>query len=301
MPSDETLHKIINGSAQNFLSEFNDESIGFVVTSPPYWQIKDYEMENQIGTDQEYDKYLDSLRKVWEECHRFLKPGCRMAINIGDQYLRASEHGRYRIKPIPADTIKIGQDIGFDFMGNIIWKKVSTTETTGGGSWMGSTYYPKDGHVTYEHEYILLFRKQGDWSIPSEEAKEKSKLTKKQRSDWFRGHWELTPARQDDHIAKFPLELPRRLIKMYSFYGETVLDPFLGSGTTTLASMQTGRDSIGVELNPEFLDIIQEKLNVSKDLFGELEINEGWAQYEGEQGTIEFKNFPQFQKERANT
>jgi len=301
MPSDETLHKIINGSAQDCLSKFKDESIGLVVTSPPYWQIKDYDIKDQIGTDQDYQDYLDSLREVWEECHRLLKPGCRMAINIGDQYLRASEYGRYRIKPIPADTIKIGQDLGFDFMGNIIWKKVSTTETTGGGSWMGSTYYPKDGHVTYEHEYILLFRKRGDWSAPSQEAKEKSKLTKKQRSDWFRGHWELSPERQDDHVAKFPIELPRRLIKMYSFYGETILDPFLGSGTTSLAAMTTGRDSIGVELNDDFLDIIQEKLNVSKDLFGDLEINDGWAKYEGEQGTVEFKNFPQFQKEIAKT
>lgn len=297
MTSDRMKHSIINACSQNYLSDLDEESIGFVVTSPPYWQLKDYEIDGQIGASQDYEEYLRSLQKVWKECRELLKPGCRMAINIGDQYLRASEYERYRIKPIPADTIKICQNLGFDFMGNIIWKKVSTTETTGGGSWMGSTYYPKDGHITYEHEYILLFRKRGDWSPPSEEAKEKSKLTKVQRSDWFRGHWELSPERQDDHIAKFPVELPHRLIKMYSFYGETVLDPFLGSGTTTLAAMKNERNSIGIELNPDFLDIIKDKLSVSDDLFGNLTIKNGRAVYRDDRGIIEFKNFPQFQPE----
>jgi len=290
-------HQIINTSCRNYLDHLDNKSIGLVVTSPPYWQIKDYGREGQIGTDQDYDRYLQSLGTVWEQCHRLLKDGCRLAINIGDQYLRASEYGRYRIKPIPADTIQLCRDIGFDFMGNIIWKKVSTTETTGGGSWMGSTYYPKDGHITYEHEYILLFRKRGDWSPPSQEAKEKSRLTKEQRSNWFRGHWELPPERQDDHVAKFPLELPLRLIKMYSFHGETVLDPFLGSGTTARAALETSRNSIGIELNEEYFKIIRDKLNAGNDLFGSLKQNEGKAIYQENRTTIEFVNFPQFNQQ----
>lgn len=284
--SSKTEHRVIFENALESLNDLGSQSIGFAVTSPPYWQIKDYEHEAQLGSDQSYEDYMDDLADVWEECHRLLMPGCRLAVNIGDQYLRASEYGRYRVKPIPADTIRIGRDVGFDFMGNIIWRKVSTTETTGGGSWMGSTYYPKDGHVTYEHEYILLFRKQGDWPRPNEEQKEKSRLTKEQRSDWFRGYWELTPDRQDDHEAKFPLELPHRLIKMYSFWGETVLDPFLGSGTTARAAMENGRNSIGVELNEEYRSYIEDNLNVDEM---EVEQENEVEMYSDEQKSVRFE------------
>lgn len=266
MVEDLTEHRFLAGDVRERLADEPDASVDLVVTSPPYWQIKDYGIEGQIGANQDYEEYLDSLRSVWEACHRLLKPGCRLAVNIGDQYLRASDYGRYRVKPIPADTIRAGRAIGFDFMGNIIWRKVSTTETTGGGAWMGSTYHPKDGHVTYEHEYIILFRKRGDWSRPEDEdILEKSRLTKQQRSRWFRGYWELAPERQDDHVAKFPVELPARLIRMYSFHGETVLDPFLGSGTTALAARRHGRNSLGVELNPDYLDLARERLGFTEE------------------------------------
>ncbi len=287
MNEEKTNHQILFGDTLQILPDLPEKTIGFVVTSPPYWQIKDYENDGQIGKEQPYEEYLSDLTKVWKQCHRLLKPGCRLAINIGDQYLRAKDYGRYRIQPIPADTIRICRKLGFDFMGNIIWRKVSTTNTTGGGTWMGSTYHPKDGHITYEHEYILLFRKMGDWPDPTPEQKEKSKLTKQQRSRWFRGYWELSPDRQDDHIAKFPVELPKRLIKMYSFWGETVLDPFLGSGTTTLAAKKTGRNSIGVELNEDFSPIIKEKLKIKNDLFGEVQTVENKEIYENENTVIE--------------
>ncbi len=286
-----TTHRVLFGNALDVLPEIPDESVGLVVTSPPYWQIKDYETEGQIGADQPYDDYLGDLKSVWSECHRLLMSGCRLAINIGDQYLRAEDYDRYRVKPIPADTIRIGRELGFDFMGNIIWRKVSTTNTSGGGLWMGSTYYPKDGHVTYEHEYILLFRKRGDWPRPDEEAREKSRLTKQQRSRWFRGIWELPPDRQDDHVAKFPKELPRRLIKMYSFSGETVLDPFLGSGTTTLAAREEGRNSIGVELDESNRSIIREKLDVEHHLFGRIKEGENQEIYTDDESKITFE-FP---------
>lgn len=287
-----TQHRIINGCVLETLPKLQNESVDFLVTSPPYWQIKDYGISGQIGTDQQYEEYLRDLGRVWDECHRLLRPGCRLAINIGDQYLRAADYGRYHVQPIPADTIQICRDIGFDFMGNIIWRKVSTTKTTGGGVWMGSHYYPKDGHVTYEHEYILLFRKRGDWPKPGNEAKEKSKLTKQQRSRWFRGYWELTPVRQNDHIAKFPVELPGRLIRMYTFWGETVLDPFLGSGTTSLAAKRYGRNSVGVELNAEFLPTIKRKLGAEDNLFGQLEQDGEAIVYESGKAKIYFENFP---------
>ena len=251
------------------MPELADGSMHLVVTSPPYWCIKDYGHPGQIGHEQSYDKYLDALRQVLAECFRVLHGGCRAAVNIGDQYLRASEHGRYRVQPIPADLSVIGRAIGFDFMGNIIWRKVSTTKTTGGGEWMGSTYYPRDGQITYEHEYILLFRKPGKCAAPSREAREASRLTREQRSAWFRGVWDdIPPERQDGHVAMFPMELPRRLIRMYSFCGETVLDPFLGSGTTALAAALEGRESVGYEVNPEYEGVIRRKLAEAQgDLF----------------------------------
>ncbi len=248
------------------MPELADEAVRLIVTSPPYWCIKDYAYPGQIGRDQTYEEYLADLGLVLGECHRMLAPGCRAAINIGDQYLRAKEHGRYRVQSIPADIIRMGRDIGFDFMGNIIWEKVSTTRTTGGGVWMGSTYYPRDGHFTYEHEYIILLRKPGKAPAPSAEQKEKSRLTKEQRVEWFRGAWRIPPARQQGHVAMFPVELPRRLILMYSFRGETVLDPFLGSGTTALAAELTGRESVGYEINPDFEPLIRQKLAPTRDI-----------------------------------
>jgi modification methylase len=255
-----TCHRIFIADSRQ-MPELPDESVHLVVTSPPYWCLKDYAHPGQIGYLQTYEEYLESLREVLAECHRVLHPGCRMAINIGDQYLRASEHGRYSVQPIPADLSTMGRRLGFDFMGNIIWRKLSTTKTSGGGEWMGSTYYPRDGHITYEHEYIVVFRKPGTGPRPSVEAREHSRLTKEQRSQWFRGVWDdIHGQRQNGHVAMFPVELPRRLIKMYSFWGETVLDPFLGSGTTSLAACLEGRGSVGYEINPDFLPIIQAKL-----------------------------------------
>ena len=243
------------------MPELADESVQLVVTSPPYWSLKDYGHPEQIGHGQEYGDYLDALREVLGECHRALCPGCRMAVNVGDQYLRASEHGRYQVLPLGADLTALGCGLGFDFMGSIIWRKLSTTRPSGGGKWMGSTYTPRDGQITYEHEYILVFRKPGQAPRPEEEVREKSRLTKEQRTQWFRGVWaDLPPERQRGHEAMFPVELPRRLIKMYSFWGETVLDPFLGSGTTCLAAALEGRNCVGYEINREYAETISQKL-----------------------------------------
>ena len=267
-----TNHSLIIGDCQR-MTELGDASVQFAVTSPPYWSIKDYDHPGQIGFEQSYEDYLAALRNVIAETHRMLAPGCRFAVNIGDQYLRAKEHGRYRVQPIPADISVIGREIGFDFMGNIIWRKISTTNTSGGGSLMGSIYFPKDGHVTYEHEYIVLFRKQGKWKSPSKEAQELSRLTKEERLTWFRGIWEdIHPERMDSHIAMFPVELPRRLIKMYSFWGETVLDPFMGSGSTAAAAALEGRNSVGYEINPDFEGIIRRKIEATNSFESQAQV-----------------------------
>ncbi len=258
-----TRHTLFVGDALLEITKIENKSVGLIVTSPPYWNIKDYGIEGQIGYDQTYLEYIESLKAVWLECKRALFPGCKLVVNIGDQFLRSKDNnGIYEIKPIHADIIQSCLGLGFRFLGNIIWRKITTTNTTGGCSWMGSIYYPRDGYVTYEHEYILIFRKDGKGPRPTKEAKELSRLSKENRSKWFRGIWDdLPPARQEEHCAMFPEELPARIIQMFSFAGDTVLDPFVGSGTTMAAAEKWNRNSIGIEINPEYISLIQNKVS----------------------------------------
>jgi modification methylase len=154
-------------------------------------------------------------------------------------------------------------------MGAIIWQKVTTSHTTGGGVQMGSYPYPRNGILKLDYEFILLFKKLGDAPKPTREQKELSKMTAEEWNTFFAGHWNFAGARQNNHIAMFPEELSRRLIKMFSFIGETVLDPFLGSGTTSLAAKNLERSSIGYEINSDFTSFIKEKLEIKqKDLIG---------------------------------
>jgi modification methylase len=258
-----TYHKVINGDSRN-MSELKDESMHLVVTSPPYWQLKDYGTENQIGFHDDYETYINHLNLTWQECHRVLNKGCRLCINIGDQFARSVYYGRYKIIPIHSEIIKFCEMIGFDFKGSIIWQKATTMNTTGGASIMGSFPHPRNGIVKLDFEYILLFKKQGVAPKPTPEQKTQSVMTTEEWNTYFNGHWYISGVRQDKHLAMFPEELPKRLIKMFSFAGENVLDPFLGSGTTAAVAKNLGRNSCGYEINPDFISIIEEKLKVGE-------------------------------------
>ncbi len=259
----ETKHTIIIDDVRSTIGEINDKSVQLIVTSPPYWNIKDYDSPYQIGHNQSYSEYISTLKDVWRECKRVLSPGCKLIINVGDQFLRAKENnGNYEIIPIHTDIINNCKNLGFTFLGNIIWQKISTTKTTGGCVWMGSIYFPRDGYVTYEHEYIMIFKKPGKSPQPSVEMKNMSRLPKEYRSKWFRGIWsDVPPVKQKNHIAMFPIEIPERLIRMFSFAGETVLDPFVGSGTTMEAQQKWYRNSIGIELKSDYLPLIEKRVN----------------------------------------
>jgi len=265
-----TKHKIIIGDSRN-MTELKDNSVHLVVTSPPYWQIKDYGDKNQIGFHDNYEDYIRKLNEIWTESYRVLNPGCRLCINIGDQFARAVTYGRYKIIPIRTEIIKFCESIGFDYMGAIIWQKMTTMNTSGGASVMGSYPYPRNGHIAIDYEFILLFKKLGkNKDNISQAVKEKSKLTNEEWRKYFTGHWNFAGEKQNGgHIAMFPEELPRRLIKMFSFVGENILDPFLGSGTTTKVAQELSRNSIGYEINKKFLPIIEEKIGKNKkSLFG---------------------------------
>lgn len=242
-----------------------DASVNLVITSPPYWQLKDYGTKNQIGYHENYETYINNLNLVWKECYRVLDNGCRLCINIGDQFARAVYYGRYKVIPIRTEIIKFCESIGFDYMGAIIWQKQTTTNTTGGASLMGSFPTPRNGIISIDYEFILIFKKLGIPSKVNKEIKDQSRMTTEEWKEYFSGHWTFGGAKQDGHIAMFPEELPKRLIKMFAFKGETVLDPFMGSGTTTLAARNLGRHSIGYEINSEFIDIVKEKLNITQE------------------------------------
>jgi len=149
-------------------------------------------------------------------------------------------------------------------MGAIIWQKPTTMNTTGGATVMGSFPYPRNGIIKIDYEFILIFKKHGYPPKISKELKEKSKLSKEEWNEYFSGHWNFNGEKQTEHLAMFPEELPKRLIKMFSFVGDIVLDPFLGSGTTTLAAKNLNRNSIGYEINEKFLSIIKEKIGINK-------------------------------------
>ena len=254
-----TSHKIINGDCRD-MEDVADNSVNLIITSPPYWQLKDYGANNQIGFDDNYETYINNLNIVWKECYRVLDNGCRLCINIGDQFARSVYYGRYKIIPIHSEIIRFCESVGFDFMGQIIWQKSTTMNTTGGGAVMGSFPYPRNGVVKLDFEYVLLFKKQGTAKKPTPEQKEQSKLTNKEWNTYFAGHWNFAGAKQDKHLAMFPDELPRRLIKMFSFVNETILDPFAGSGTTAKISRELGRNSVNYEINPDFIPIIEKKV-----------------------------------------
>ncbi len=264
--------KIIIGDSRR-MPEIKENSVQLVVTSPPYWSIKNYGVKDQIGYGQTLHEYLKDLHRVWRESYRVLEPGRRLVINIGDQFARSVVYGRYKIIPLHAEIIAQCEDMGFDYMGSIIWRKKTTMNTTGGANVMGSYPYPPNGMVEIDYEHILIFKKPGKSRKIPKDIKEKSKLTKEEWKEYFYGHWYFGGTRQIDHQAMFPDELPRRIIKMFTFVGETVLDPFLGSGTTLKVALELGRNAIGYEINEEFLKIMERKIRVSElKAFDKIEI-----------------------------
>ena len=257
-----TRHTLINGDSRN-LSLMPDKSVHLIITSPPYWQLKDYGDDRQIGFHDSYENYINNLNMVWSECYRVLHDGCRLCINIGDQFARSVYYGRYKVIPIRTEIIRFCESIGMDYMGAVIWQKQTTMNTTGGGAVMGSFPYPRNGILKIDYEFILIFKKQGKAPIPTPEQKQLSEMTKEEWNTYFASHWNFGGAKQDGHIAVFPEELPHRLIKMFSFVGETVFDPFMGSGTTALAARNLHRNSIGYEINSDYKRYYEEKVSSS--------------------------------------
>ena len=246
------------------MSMIPDESVNLIITSPPYWTLKDYDVEGQIGKgSSSYDYYLGELNKVWKECVRVLAPDGKICINIMPFLLtgKAARFERRETKLVLGDIERFMDSTGCMFQfGLYIWDKRKIARFSSFGSYP----YPPNIFSTYPYEWITVFSKEGKRKPVSKEIKEKSKLTTEEWQKWaINSIWEMQPAKAkaEGHPAPFPKELPMRLIKLYSFWGDTVLDPFAGTGTTLLAAQELGRKSIGFELNPEYIKLINKKLN----------------------------------------
>lgn len=245
------------------MSMIPDESVNLIVTSPPYWTLKDYDVEGQIGLgSSSYDYYLNELNKVWKECVRVLAPDGKICINIMPFLLtgKAARFERRETRLVLGDIERFMDSTGCMFQfGLYIWDKRKIARFSSFGSYP----YPPNMFSTYPYEWITVFSKKGKRKPVLKEIKEKSKLTTEEWQKWaINSIWEMQPAKAkaEGHPAPFPKELPMRLIKLYSFWGDTVLDPFAGTGTTLLAAQELGRKSIGFELNPEYIKLINKKL-----------------------------------------
>ena len=246
-----TTHRLFLGYDSRSMKEIDENSVHLVVTSPPYWNIKDYGNSRQIGYRDTIQGYVQKLNRVWGECLRVLKPGCRLCINVGDVYVRARGKTPYQIIPLHSYIVNnILHAFGRNrvvYLGSIIWQKIPTTRTSGGASVMGSYGYPRNGYVSYNYEYIAIFKKRGRPPSPPEN-KQKEKIDLGEWRELFNGMWHFKGARQIAGTAIFPDGLPNRLIRMFTYEDDTVLDPFLGSGTTTKVALGKGRNSIGYEI-----------------------------------------------------
>jgi len=259
--SRKTRHSLVVGDARDF-SFIPNESVHLVITSPPYWNLKRYnEHPDQLGHIQDYEEFLGELEKAWRECFRVLVPGGRLVCVVGDVCVSRKKFGRHVVFPLHSDISVLCRKIGFDNLNPIIWHKIANAkyEVSNGSKFLGKPYEP-NAIIKNDMEFILMQRKPGGYRQPTLDQRRKSKISKSDYSEWFQQIWRITGASTKNHPAPFPLELAERLVKMFSFTGDTVLDPFGGSGTTSLAALRSGRNSILIDIDPSYIKMAQGRL-----------------------------------------
>jgi DNA modification methylase len=258
-----TSHDLINGDARD-ASALADHSIHLAVTSPPYWTLKRYhEHDEQLGHVADYDEFMAALNEVWSNCYRALVPGGRLIINVGDVCLsRRKNNGRHTVVPLHATIQEHCKAIGFDNLAPIIWHKISsaTYEVSGGGGFLGKPYEP-NAVIKNDIEFVLMQRKPGGYRRPSARERVLSIISAENYQLWFRQIWsDIRGTSNPHHPAPYPLEFAERLVRMFSFVGDTVLDPFMGTATTNLACARWGRNSIGIELDKRYFDLAKARM-----------------------------------------
>ncbi len=266
-----TVHRLVQGDARD-LSFIPDASVHLVVTSPPYWTLKRYnDSEGQLGHVEDLETFLSELNRVWRETFRILVPGGRLVCVVGDVCLsRRENNGRHTVVPLHSEICVACRKIGFDNLNPIIWHKISNAsyEVSNGSKFLGKPYEP-NAIIKNDIEFILMQRKPGGYRKPTEEQRRLSMIPKDKFDKWFQQFWNLTGASTKEHPAPFPLELASRLVQMFSFAGDTVVDPFCGTATTMVAALKHGRNSIGVELDAAYCKMAASRLmNENASLFG---------------------------------
>ncbi|SRR6266571_111211 len=257
----QTSHRLVQGDARD-LSFLESESIHLVITSPPYWNLKKYrETPHQLGHVDDYEQFVGEIGRVWKECYRILVPGGRLVCVVGDVCLSRRKHGRHVVVPLHADIAVTCRRIGFDNLNPIIWHKIANAnyEVSNGTKFLGKPYEP-NAIIKNDIEFILMQRKPGGYRQPTTIQRRLSMIDKKEYNEWFQQFWTITGASTKEHPAPFPLELAYRLVRMFSFHGDTVLDPFCGTGTTMLAAAKAERNSIGVEIDPHYCQMAMKRL-----------------------------------------
>ena len=263
-PFDRTTHSLSVGDARD-LSQLADESVHLVVTSPPYWTLKEYpRTKGQLGAVEDYEGFLTELDKVWAECVRVLVPGGRICCVVGDVCIPRRKMGRHLVMPLHADIQVRARKLGLDVLTPIIWHKVANgvTEAEGNGAGFYGKPYQPGSIVKNDIEYILFLRRGGEYRQIAPLQKALSMLTKQEMQSWLRSIW--TDVRgaslRNGHPAPYPPVLAERLIKLFSFAGDTVLDPFSGRGSTAMAAIATGRNSISIEIEPGYVAMAEQNI-----------------------------------------
>ncbi|MCK4547600.1 MAG: site-specific DNA-methyltransferase [Candidatus Eisenbacteria sp.] len=259
-----TSHRLFLGDART-MTALEPGSVHLVVTSPPYWTLKEYrDTEGQLGHLEDYAKFLEELDKVWAQCFRALVPGGRLVCVVGDVCLsRRKNNGRHMVVPLHSSIQEHCRSLGFDNLAPIIWHKIANAVyevDSGSGGFLGKPYEP-NAVIKNDIEFILMLRKPGGYRKPTAAERVLSLISTENHQKWFQQIWTgVTGASTRDHPAPYPVELADRLVRMFSFAGDTVLDPFMGTGTTNLATARWGRHSIGYEIDPEYYNYAYNRL-----------------------------------------
>jgi DNA modification methylase len=266
-------HHVLNLGDARRMSGIEPASVHLVVTSPPYWTLKEYRnSDGQMGHIENYEEFLTELDKVWTHCFRGLFQGGRLICVVGDVCLsRRKNNGRHTVVPLHASIQEHCRKLGFDNLAPIVWHKIANAvyEVENGSSFLGKPYEP-NSVIKNDIEFILMQRKPGGYRTPDLPARVLSVISGENHKQWFQQIWSgVTGASTRSHPAPYPVELVERLIRMFSFVGDTVLDPFLGTGTTTIAAAKTGRHSIGFEVDEHYFDMAHTRVaNETSSLFG---------------------------------